>query len=58
MKIASNHENQSTGPAKERTMDLANNATGRSVGAACKTNSKAQDRCAALAKAGKLKTLK
>lgn len=31
--IATNHEDAAPGPAKERKMDLANNATGRKVGA-------------------------
>lgn len=58
--IATNHENQVKGPAKERSMDLANNATGRSVGASksYKTFAKAKARCQSLASNGKLKTLK
>lgn len=58
MKIASNHEAIRGGPAKEKKMDLANNKTGRSVGAKQKTVKKSQAQCKSLANKGKLKTLK
>lgn len=58
--VATNHENYADGPAKEKKMDLANNKTGRAVGnsKSYNTNSKAKNRCKALAKDGKLVTLK
>lgn len=58
MKIASNHEAISNGPAREKSMDLANNSTGRSIGKSKKTYSKSLTECRNRANNGKLVTLK
>ncbi|NMA78051.1 MAG: hypothetical protein GX960_12485 [Actinomycetales bacterium] len=58
MKIASNHEAIGGGPANEKSMDLANNETGRSIGAAQKTYAKSHTQCKSSANSGKLVTLK
>ena len=58
MKIVSNHEAIRNGPAKEKTMDLANNKTGRAIGKAKKTNAKCHTECKNRATSGKLVTLK
>ncbi|WP_425471211.1 DUF6973 domain-containing protein [Xylanimonas allomyrinae] len=57
-KIASNHEALGGGPKKEKDMDLANNKTGRATGKELKTKAASSKRCSALAKQGKLVTLK
>lgn len=56
--IADNHENGSDGPAAEKSMDLANNASGRSIGASAGTYAKAKEACRVAAVNGKLVTLK
>lgn len=50
------HESESSG--SDKSMDLANNATGRSVGKSYKTYNSASNRCEWLAHNGKLMTLK
>lgn len=50
------HESESSGA--DKSMDLANNATGRSVGKSYKTYDTASNRCEWLARNGKLVTLK
>ena len=50
------HEAESSGPDKE--MDLANNATGRSVGQSYRTYDSASNRCEWLARNNRLVTLR
>jgi hypothetical protein len=62
--IATAHEEGSDGPAAEKKMDLANNATGRSIGGSASGSSKsakytsAEATCRSRANGGQLKTLK
>lgn len=50
------HESESSG--SDKSMDLANNATDRSIGKSYKTYNSASNRCEWLARNGKLVTLK
>jgi hypothetical protein len=56
--IADNHENGSDGPAAEKRMDLANNASGRAMGVSAGTYAKAREACRVAAVNGRLVTLK
>jgi hypothetical protein len=56
--IADNHEDGSDGPEAEKTMDRANNASGRSIGGSTKSYSSAKTACLNAANAGTLVTLK
>lgn len=56
-KIATNHENVSSGPARERAMDLANNREGRNVGVKASSMTAAYNMCKWRADTGRLKTL-
>lgn len=51
------HESE-TPAGPDKRMDLANNATGRSVGSATKSNATASTKCKDLANQGRLVTLK
>jgi len=57
MKIASNHENVRNGPANEKSMDLANNLTGRNVGLSSGGQSQSHSICNTKARTGQLVTL-
>ena len=56
-KVAGNHEAINGGPQAEKDMDLANNATGRSVGLQSADIGAAKNTCASMAWNGQLKTL-
>ncbi|EAU85083.2 secreted protein [Coprinopsis cinerea okayama7 len=62
--IGDNHENSGNNPANEKAMDLANNATGRTIGANAAGSTKeakynnAQAECLRRARNGQLVTLK
>ncbi|KAI5819478.1 secreted protein [Pyronema omphalodes] len=52
--IATRHEDGSTGPQREKNMDLANNETGRGIGVRTKTYGKALNECRNKARNGGL----
>ncbi|ERF74602.1 hypothetical protein EPUS_00732 [Endocarpon pusillum Z07020] len=56
--IGDNHEDGSNGPAEEKRMDLANNASGRNIGASAGSYASAQEACRVAAVNGRLVTLK
>lgn len=55
--IADNHEYYGSGSKKDKDMDLANNATGRQIGAKTKTHVASLHQCKAKALKGQLVTL-
>lgn len=56
-KVTTSYENVAVNDEPYRGMDLANNATGRQVGASYRTNPKSRERCASLASSGQLVTV-
>ncbi|WP_162599722.1 DUF6973 domain-containing protein [Nocardioides solisilvae] len=56
-KVTTSYEDVALNDEPFRSMDLANNATGRQVGLAQRTNARSKERCASLARTGGLVTV-